>query len=197
MNCLERERLFSYASRLLDEPEMTQVRAHLEECSTCRELAESYARMDVVLGEWKSVEPSAWFDARVRHAVDAQTAPGAARRRWGLWRVRGLALAALGVLLIGGAAWLTRRPQVVSNTSTLATRRSNQVAPAPASAQVAKSNPTAVAPREKPIKPATVVNPAVAPPIDDEDAVTVDDDALLANFDVLSELPQAEGRIAN
>jgi anti-sigma factor RsiW len=200
MNCLERERLFGYASRLLDEPEMTQVRAHLEACPRCREIVESYAQVDAVLGEWKSVEPSAWFDARVRQAVQAQSAPSAARELWALRWVRGLALAALGVLVISGVLWFARSPHAVSRSSTVATRRPNPAAPAPVAPEEAQlKNPEVVTPRhpEKSVKPATVVNSAVAPTLDDEDAVTAEDDDLFANFDVLSELPKTETRIAN
>jgi len=196
MNCLEHERLFSYANRLLDEPEMTQFRTHVEGCSQCRAVVESYARVDAVLGEWPSVEPSAWFDVRVRQAVKAQAATATGRGPWGWrWRRR-LALAALGVLLISGVVWLTHRPRAVSDIASHAAPRSSPVAPAPT--QVAKLKPPVVTPRhvEKPVTPATVVNPA--PEIDDDDeALTADDDALLANFDVLSELPKTETRVAH
>jgi hypothetical protein len=42
-----------------------------------------------------------------------------------------------------------------------------------------------------------VVKSGGAPTVDDEDAVTADDDELLAHFDVLSELPKTETQVAN
>jgi anti-sigma factor RsiW len=196
MNCLERERLFGYASRLLDEPEMSQVRAHLEECSRCREIVQGYARVDVVLEEWKPVEPTAWFDARVRQAVKAQPTPRTIRDLLGWGWVRGLALAALGVLVISTVVWHTRSPRVVSHSTALSTRPSNPLAPTTVAPEVARVNPAVVTPlpSERPLKPAKEIKSASAPLMDDEDAVTADDEDFLANFDVLSELPKTETR---
>ena len=74
MKCLETEKLISYAYRLMDEPAASEVRAHLGECSRCREIVEQYGRLDAVLDEWKAAEPTPEFDARVRQAVEAQQA---------------------------------------------------------------------------------------------------------------------------
>ena len=108
MSCFEREQLFGYANRLLDEKESAAVRAHLGECSRCREVVESYKRVDTVLDEWKNVEPSAWFDAHVRQAVTAQPARGRVWKLWGMEWIRGVALATLAILTVSGVIWFTR-----------------------------------------------------------------------------------------
>lgn len=199
MSCFEKEQLFGYASHLLDEKELAAVRAHLGECSRCREVVESYQRVNTVLDEWKNVQPSAWFDAHVRQAVIAQPARGRASKLWGMEWIRGVALAALAILVVSGVIWFTRRPRAVPSPSAVAERHSTPPAVTPAAPEVAKVNPPVVKPRhpETPLRAATAVKSAGAPAIDDEDAVTADDDALLANFDVLSELPKTEARVAN
>ena len=108
MKCLETETLISYAYRLIDEPAAAEVRAHVKECSRCREVVEQHGRLDAVLNEWQSAEPTPEFDVRVRDGVAAIEAQ---RRFWGLggWQwSRGLALAALGVMIVAGVAWFGR-----------------------------------------------------------------------------------------
>jgi predicted anti-sigma-YlaC factor YlaD len=199
MNCLDREHLFGYVHRLLGEPEAAQVRAHLAACSRCREAVERCKLLDGVLEEWRPAEPSDWFDARVRQAVEAQEAHRAARRLRSAEWMRGLALASLGVLVVAGVAWLTHRHRSVSAPSTLATQQPHQAAAARAPAEVAKLNPAPVAPRQavKTRKPAPVAQSAAASLNDDEDVPTLDDYDLFANFDVLSELPKRGGQVAN
>ena len=199
MSCFEREQLFGYAHRLLDEKELAAVRAHLGECSKCGEVVESYNRMDAVLEEWKPVDPTAWFDAHVRQAVLAQPPQSTAWGFWGMGWVRGVALATLAILVVSGVIWFTRRPRVIPDSSTVAARHLNPPAPTPAAPEVATVNHAVVPPPhpERPLKAATVVKSGGAPTVDDEDAVTADDDELLANFDVLSELPKTETQVAN
>ena len=126
MKCLETEKLISYAYRLMDEPAASEVRAHLGECPRCREIVEQHGRLDALLDEWKTAEPTPGFDARVRQAVEAQQAR---REAWGFWGwdwARGLALASLGVLIIAGVVWFTQSHRWVSNSSRVATRQPQQ-----------------------------------------------------------------------
>jgi hypothetical protein len=64
---------------------------------------------------------------------------------------------------------------------------------------VAKLNPRAVTPRqaEKPRKPAPELQSAGVSPSEDEDARALDDYDLVADFDVLSELPKKGARVAD
>ena len=50
MKCLEREKLIGYAYRLMDESAASEVRAHLGECSQCRENVAQYGRLDAAAG---------------------------------------------------------------------------------------------------------------------------------------------------
>jgi hypothetical protein len=199
MNCLDHERLFGYAHGLLGEQKAAEIRAHLAGCSQCRLIVDHYQRLDAVLEQWKPTEPSAWFDARVRQAVEAQEARRAAPGSWGLEWVRGLALASLAVLVIAGVAWLTYRHRSVSTPATLATQQAPQIATTQAPAEVAKLNPVAVTPRraEQPREPVPEEQSAGVTPSEDEDAGALDDYDLVANFDVLSEIPKKDARVAN
>jgi anti-sigma factor RsiW len=199
MKCLETERLISYAYRLTDEPEASQVRAHLGECPCCREIVKQHGRLDALLDEWKAAEPTPWFDARVRQAVETQQAR---RERWGFggldW-ARGLALAALGILIIAGVVWFTQSHHGVSNLSGVATREPQQASGPQTPALVAKGqSPTA--PAQTGVKPAQAVHgvkSADASSNEDNDAQALEDYDLAANFDLLSELPKGEPRVRN
>jgi len=199
MKCLETERLISYAYRLIDEPAAAEVRAHLEECSRCREVVEQHGRLDAVLNEWQSAEPAPEFDVRVREAVatlDAQ------REGWRFWRwqwARGLALAAFGVMIVAGVAWFGHSHRVVSRSSLLATRQPQQATGARISAQASNpQTPSEIA--QAPVAPAQQVpelGSAAATSSDDKDALAMEDYDLAANFDLLSEIPKGERRVAN
>ncbi len=200
MKCLEREHLFSYAHRLLDQREAAQVHMHLVECPRCREAAEQFERLDAVLEGWKSPQPSAWFDARVRQAVGAQPAGSPA---WGFlaaprW-ARTLALVSLGVVAIAGVVWLTRSQPPVSKLSALVTKPSGQTAPAQTPPQVAKLGPALAASgqvKNSP-KPAAELKSMSSSSGEDEDARALDDDDLVAKFDILSELPKRDPKVAD
>jgi Zn-finger nucleic acid-binding protein len=199
MKCLETERLISYAYRLTDEPEASQVRAHLGECPLCRGIVEQHGRLDALLDEWKVAEPTPGFDAHVRHAVEAHQAR---RESWGFWGwewARGLALASLGVLIIAGVVWFTQGRHRVGTPSAVATGQPPRAGGPQTPAQAAKlQSPTVTAPAG--------VRPAQAVPVqiqegafsnEDNDARALEDYDLAANFDLLSELPKGVPRVAN
>lgn len=198
MICLDRKQLFRYAHHLLNPQEVAQFRAHLGGCSRCREAVIHYERIDAVLDEWKPVEPSAGFDAGVRQAVGAQQAYRAAWSFWGPGWARSFALVALGVFVIAGEVWLARSQRPVPNPPALGSNPSEQVS-APISSEVAKVKPVIVAPAriKKPAKPATELKSVSSSLGEDEDARALDDDDLVANFDILSELPKRDTRVAN
>jgi Zn-finger nucleic acid-binding protein len=199
MKCLETESLISYAYRLMDEPAASEVRVHLGECPRCRGIVEQYGRLDAVLGEWKTAEPTAAFDARVRQAVEAQQAGRAARWGWGWSWARGLALASLGILMIAGGVWLAQGRRRVTNLSQVAVRQ-----PRPT---VSAQNPVPMAGLRSPgIKPHADVRPSEATAEtqsassslnEDKDAQALEDYDLAANFELLSEIPKGERRVVN
>lgn len=102
MKCLEREQLFAFAHGMLETQQADVVRGHVAGCAACQEVVREYLRLDSTLDEWKPVEPSAGFDARVRQAVEMQ---GEARGSslWGglfaLTWARWLAPASLAVIV--------------------------------------------------------------------------------------------------
>jgi len=197
MKCLETERLISYAYHLTDEPAASQVRAHLGECSRCREIVEQHGRLDALLGEWKAAEPTPWFDARVRQAVRARQAKLATGgfREW----ARGLALAALGALMVTGVVWFTQSHPWASKPSGIATRQPQQVSSPQTTPQRAELRSPIVAPPAgvKPVRAVPVLKSADASWTEDKDAQSLEDYDLAANFDLLSELPKGEPRVAN
>lgn len=199
MSCLETEKLINYAYRLIEGPVESQVRAHVSECSRCREIVEQHRRLVAVLDEWTATEPTSAFDARVRQAVDALPARREAWSLLGWGWTRGLALASLGVLIVAGMVWLTHLYPRASNSSMAGTRHAQAAIGGPAPAQSAKvrdlpgSADSGVSVEQA--KPEA--ESAAALPSEDKDTQALEDYDLAANFDVLSELRKGEVRVAN
>lgn len=195
MKCLEREKVFEYVGHMLGPQEAEAVRAHIEECEACRALAADYERLGNVLDEWKAPQLSPWFDARLRARLAADKEGGL----WGVWGFlewRRWLLPALVVSLIVLAIVVVlrspREPQPVARQD----RPGVVQPPLPAPE---KRQPDEVARAEKPVvKP----GPAMAPGEEegvafDEDLLGAQDYDLLANFEVLSELPGGGTEIVN
>jgi hypothetical protein len=199
MKCLDAERLISYAYRLIDEPAASEVCKHLEECAPCREIVEQHGRLDAVLSEWQSPEPSPEFDVRVREAVGALEAQ---REGWGFWGwqwARGLALAALGVMIVAGVAWFGHNHRGDPRSSQVATRQPQQTTGARISGRTSNLR-TPLEPTQAQVIPAHQVpdlKATDATSSDDRDALAMEDYDLAANFDLLSEIPKGERRVAN
>lgn len=199
MKCLETEKLIRYAYRLSDETAAAQVRAHLRECQHCREIVEEHGRLDAILNEWKVADPTPRFDARVRQAVEAQEARHSAWGFWGWQWTRGLALASLGVLIVAGVVGVTRTHFWSSHSSPALAGQSQTTHRTQTPPQAAKLH--------SPRVPVHVAKGLVhvAPELrsvgvglnDDRDAQALEDYDLAANFDLLSELPKGEPRVAN
>jgi len=199
MNCMDREQLFSFAHGMLDAQEDAALRAHVAECVHCRQAVEEFERLNVVLDEWKPAEPSPWFDARVRAAVAVEGEGGwrntLGAMQWARWLVPAAAVALLVFALL-----VMRQspppPQPVARESALPVQKT---APAPEAGRVeATHEPASVAQVQNPAAPAsapTVVRRDERNPEDDLKAF--DDYDMLANFDVLSELPRGETRVVN
>ena len=199
MNCPELELLIRFAYRLLEKQEAAQVSAHLGGCPRCRDLVAGYQRLDAVMDEWKPAGPSPWFDTRVRLAVDREAVRGRGRGFGGLGWAKGLALASLALLVVAGAAWMARRHHTVSNTSASSSRPPGPPKAAVTPPTIATLNPVSTEPAtaKSPAKPESVVKPVTASSGVDQEGSTVDDDDLLANFEVLSELRKGPGQVAN
>jgi len=198
MNCMDREQLFALAHRMLDADEQATARAHVAECVHCRQAVEEFERLNIVLDEWKPAEPSPWFDARVR-AVVAVEGEGGWRKtlgamQWARWLVPAAAVAALVLVLI--VMRQSPPPQPVAHKTPPPAQTTS---PAPEVSRPEAGHESApVVQAQNPAAPAsapTVVRRDETAPEDDLKAF--DDYDMLANFDVLSELPRGETRVVN
>ena len=178
-HCLERERLFAYASRTLEGRDEVEVGVHLADCAVCREVVETYRRLDEVLDLWQPTAPSPWFDARVRAAVAAaERRPPRLRDRLlaGLGWSRWVAPTLVVIMAVTSATMIERRPGLLSGSG----------------AQVAGASKASRA---------NAGSQVAAPETEEEEGITgastLDDYDMLANFDVLSEIPAPKVKVVN
>jgi anti-sigma factor RsiW len=201
MKCLETEKLISYAYRWIDEAAASEVRAHLGVCPRCREMVEEYGRLDALLGGWKATEPTSGFDARVRQALESQQARRSAWGFWGWGWTRGLALASIGVLILAGVVWVSQSHHSVSDSPRVAMRAPRRAtgasAPTPAPVALPHEQAGTAHAGVRPVSAVPEIKSATAILNEDRDTQALEDYDLAANFDVLSELPKGEPRVAN
>ena len=170
--CLDGEKLFAYAQHLLEPGEEGKVRSHVEQCSACGQTALRYQKLDAVLDEWKPVTPSDWFDARVRAAAALNPSARSGYTLFGLRWAQVLAPACMVLLLVAGSLIVSRmRPAHPPRT---------------AAQQIAQ--------------------PARTPSVQVEEELTLyenlpvledEDYEMLSKFDVLSNVPRGEKKLAN
>ena len=198
MSCMEREQLFAFAHGMLDAHEEAAARAHLDECARCRQAVEEFARLDAVLEEWKPAEPSPWFDTRVRAALAVEGEGGWRKAlgtmQWARWLVPAAAVALLVFALL--VMRQSPPPQPVARQTPAVQKKAT---PAPEAARPEAGHESAPAVQAQnpsvPAKPAPVARRDETKPEDDLEVL--EDYDMLANFDVLSELPRVETRVAN
>jgi hypothetical protein len=174
--CRERQKLFELAHDMLDAGEASNIRAHAAECAACRDILDGYRRLDAVLEEWKPLEPSAWFDARVRAAAAAARPARPGWLNWGRW----LAPALATLVIVAGVAIVrtsrsARRPRPAGGPGASL--------PAPASGKAAV-NLAAAAGQQAQAKTADQELKMY------ENLPELENYDLLSSFDVLSELPK-------
>lgn len=105
MKCEQvREGLLDVVTGAAARPEVEQ---HVRECAACRVKAEELRGTMALLGEWRDVDPSPYFDTRLQARRRAQAAPG-----WWAW-LRKPALASVFVLLIAAGVGLFQRTQPI------------------------------------------------------------------------------------
>jgi anti-sigma factor RsiW len=196
MKCMEREELFAYVHHLVEGREAEEVRGHLAECAHCRAAVAKQERLHALLDEWEPREPPPWFDARVKAAIATAEQQEAARGvfAWPWARAVVAAVALLAVIIAGLLVFRTQGPQEAARPL------------------AQKEQPTVQQPSETPQAPAPTPTVAqsqpAAPPPDQEtsaqDEITMyenlgilEDYELLAGFDVLSEIPVGEKKVAN
>lgn len=107
------EGLLDVAAGLAAKPEVEE---HLRGCEACRRRAEELRSTMALLGEWREVEPSPYFDARLRARVREQQAAAPGFWAW----LRKPALAAVFVLLIAAGVGLFQRSEPVPDRNVVA-----------------------------------------------------------------------------
>ena len=148
------------------------MREHVEHCAACGQTVTEFQKLDTVLDEWRPVAPSDWFDARVRAAVAADVSAPSRFTLFGLRWAQVLAPACLLLLVVAASLIVSR-------------------------IRATKPSLTATRPIVEPAKtPAARVEEELTlykdlPVLEDEDY------EMLANFDVLSELPRGEKKVDN
>lgn len=186
MKCVEREKLFAYRHQLLDGREEGAVRAHLVECGQCRASLDEYRRLDAVLEKWKPVEPTPGFDARVRAAVE-QRATAPVSSLWGLswglaWGFRSLRwlAPALAMVVVASVVVLRTRPSRPTSGGALpqaGPQVASQAAPPAASGAEMDGGEEELSLYKN--------------------LLVLEDYDMLADFDMLSELPKSGGKVDN
>jgi anti-sigma factor RsiW len=90
--------LIAYLDDHTDGAERREVEKHLETCAECRSRAAEFRRVWNLLDEAPAVEPSPYFDARLRQRLAAEPRPSA----WLAWLPQPrLALATAALLVMG------------------------------------------------------------------------------------------------
>jgi anti-sigma factor RsiW len=99
------EKLISYLDGKLDQSERREVEEHLAGCAACRTRAEEFRGVWSIMDEFRAIEPSFEFDARVRQRVAEDP-----RHSWFAWFVPQARFALAAVLLIALTVWVAKRP---------------------------------------------------------------------------------------
>jgi hypothetical protein len=199
-DCPTREELFAYSAEMLGAEEGLAINLHLSECDCCRKLVEDYRGVNTVLNEWNAPEPSLGFDSRLRRAVErTRSRPWfawwqkAMYRAWdripvwsgGMPSIHSVGPALLLAVVILCAVVLVRvRGKSVSNRGTA------HLTFVTAPNQEGSASGSAPAISEVPPSGISIGASPTA-----EAGPTAQDDEMLANFDVLSELPVPHERI--
>jgi hypothetical protein len=196
MSCMEREQLFALAHGMLDAQEEAAARAHVAECTRCRQAVEEFVRLDAVLDEWRCAEPSPWFDTRLRAALAVEGEGGWRKAlgamQWARWLVPAAVVAALVLALM-----VMRQSPPSSQPIARRTAENAVPSPQPARPEVGRESEPVVQAQNPstPARPATLTRRGER--TSEDDLRVLEDLDMLANFDVLSELPQRETRVEN
>jgi anti-sigma factor RsiW len=176
MNCQDREKLFLFVQRMLEAHESDRVRRHLAGCTECARAVEEYRKLDSALEDWGVAEPSPWFDAkaRARVATSGRNDSGF----FGFGRVRTMAAGVAAIVLIVGALVVFNHRKVAEINQPLSSLAR------PVTITAGQRVPTKTEALRKPLPPEEQLNM-------DENLSLLEDYEVVANFDALSELPQA------
>ncbi|HLY62184.1 MAG TPA: hypothetical protein VKV95_15690 [Terriglobia bacterium] len=170
--CPDKEKLFSYFHQMLDGNDELELRAHVARCRTCEQMINEFQEFDTLMGEWKPVDPSPYFDARLKAKVASAGAAQSGFPIFGLRRAQLLA-PVFAVLLVVAATLIVFRTRSGFNPRPTV----------PAVVQTANTPPAKVEDE--------LTLYENLPVLEDEDY------DMLAKFDILSEVPHGVKKIAN
>ena len=109
MNCERMEKLWiTYLDGRATPRERREAEQHLAACPACSRRLEEYRGVWKLLEEVPAVDPSPWFDARLRQRVAAEPAPSGLRRLLEWLPQPRLALATLALVVLG--FWVASAP---------------------------------------------------------------------------------------
>ena len=176
MTCRERENLFLLIHQMLGPDESERMRRHLANCAECARAVDEYGKLDSALDNWVAAEPSPWFDARVRARIEAS----ARKKSWfsGFGRLRALAAGVAAIVMIMAAVVVFNHQKVAEINQPLSSKQQ------PAAISAGPRSPATTAAARKPLPPEEQLKM-------DENLSVLEDYDVVANFDALSELPQA------
>jgi hypothetical protein len=176
MKCHDRKKLFLFVQQMLEPGEADRVRRHVAGCAECAHVAEEYRQLDAALDDWRTAEPSPWFDAKVRARVPASERKNS--RFFGFGKARALAAGVAAMVLILAVVVVFNHRKVAeinqppsSQQQSIATAATPQV-------------PAATGAAQQPLLAEEQLKM-------DENLSLLEDYEVVANFDALSELPQA------
>jgi anti-sigma factor RsiW len=176
MKCYDREKLFLFVHQMLEPDEADVVRRHVSGCADCAHVVDEHRKLDAALDDWNVAEPSPWFDAKVRARVAASERKNAGFFGFGRVRVLAAGMAAIALILV--AVVVFNHPKVAEMNQPPSTLQ-QQVATA-----VPPQVPAITAAIRQPLPPEEQLKM-------DENLSVLEDYEVVANFDALSELPQA------
>lgn len=176
MKCVDREKLFRYLHQMLEPDEADQVRRHVTGCDDCARVAEDYRRLDLALDDWTAAEPSPWFDAKVLARVGANENRNSGFLGFGRVRMLAAAIAAMALIIVAVVVFNHQKVAEINQPASIQQR------------PVAVTAPTQVPDKIEALKKPL---PAEEQLKMDENLSLLEDYEVVANFDALSELPQA------
>ncbi|HXH50956.1 MAG TPA: zf-HC2 domain-containing protein [Terriglobia bacterium] len=176
MKCHDRGKLFLFVHRMLAPDEADVMRQHVADCANCARVVDEHRKLEVALGDWNVAEPSPWFDAKVRARVAASEQKNAGFFGFGRVRVLAAGMAAIALILV--AVVLFNHQKVAEINQPPGSQEQTTVT------AVQPQVPATTAAIRQPLPPEEQLKM-------DENLSVLEDYEVVANFDALSELPQA------
>jgi anti-sigma factor RsiW len=176
MKCYDREKLFMFVHQMLEPDEADAVRRHVADCADCTRFVDDHRKLDAALDDWNVAEPSPWFDAKVRARVAASEQKNAGFFGFGRVRVLAAGMAAMALILVAVVVFNHQKMAEINQPLSSLER--------PVAITPGGQVPATTADIRQPLGPEEQLKM-------DENLSVLEDYEVVANFDALSELPQA------